>query len=253
MPDSSNARPRRRKKKRSVLYAPMSFILICAVMFFGMSVFFRVSVIEVEGSFTYSDEEVIEASGLEMGDYMLFINRFTATSNIFSKLPYVEKVVSIERKLPNRVVITIAESAAIAYVPLDGEFWIMDRNCKLLKTVAAAETQGLISLLGITPVAPMTGEGLSVESGELPKVEYAAAILGELLERGMSEDVRWLDMNNVGSPSFDYLGRYVIRMGTNENIKYKLDRLHAAVELLKEGDRGIIDLSVDRAAQFLPE
>ena len=252
MPESRNAKPRRRKKKRSVLYAPMSFILICAVMFFGMSVFFRISVIEVEGSLTYSDEEIIGASGLEVGDYMFFINRFTATSNIFSKLPFVEQV-SIERKLPNRVTIEIAESSSLAYVPLSGEFWIVDRSCKLLKTASAAETQGLISLLGIMPVTPMIGEILTVESGETPKVEYAAEILTELLERGMTEDVNWLDMSNVGSPSFDYLGRYVVRMGTNDNIKYKLDRLRAAVELLKEGDRGIIDLSVDRAAQFLPE
>ena len=78
-----------------------------------MSVFFRVAKIEVVGNSIYTAEEVVEASGIGTGDNLFFINRFSAASRIFSKLPYVDKA-KVTRALPNRVTITIQESSAMA-------------------------------------------------------------------------------------------------------------------------------------------
>ena len=253
MPDSGNARPRRRaRKNRSVLYAPLSFILICAVMVFGMSVFFRVSVIEVTGSDSYTSEEIIAASGLEVGDNLFFMNRSTAISSIYSRLPYIEHAY-IDRKLPNKIIINVTESSAVAYVALGNELWIIDRSCKLLGVGKLADVEGCVSVLGVTPSVPVVGETLRGDASDAPKVEYIAAVLRELTERGMTADITWLDVSNVGSPSFDYLGRFIVKLGTNENLRYKFDLLGRAVEQLGAGDAGTIDLSGEGKAQFLPE
>ena len=254
MPENNTARPQRRaRRRRSVWYAPLSFFLICAAMVFGMSVFFRVSVIEVTGSIIYSNEEIIEASGVKEGDNLFLINRSSAAASIVSKLPYVKNA-AIDPKLPNRVIIKVTESSATAKVSLDGEQWIMDHGCKILGTGTYEEVAGLISILGITPVSASIGETLVVESSETPKVEYIAAVLRELSERGMQSDVSWLDMGNIGNPSFDYLGRFVVKLGTNENLRYKLDLLAKAMDQqLAEGDAGTIDLSGDGMVLFSPE
>ena len=49
----------KKRRKRSALFAPISFLIICAALVFGMSVFFRVSGIEVEGNNLYTEEEII--------------------------------------------------------------------------------------------------------------------------------------------------------------------------------------------------
>lgn len=129
-----------------------------------MSVFFRVAKVEVVGNSIYTAEEVVEASGIGTGDNLFFINRFSAASRIFSKLPYVDKA-KVTRALPNRVTITIQESSAMAYVQADDGYWVVDQNCKLLKSVTESELTGLARVDGITPVEPKVGEVLNARRG----------------------------------------------------------------------------------------
>ena len=108
------ARAVRKRKKHSALFAPISFLLICAAVVFGLSVFFRVANIEVKGAERYTPEEIISASGLEPGDNLFFVNRSSAISRIYARLPYVETA-EIELKLPNRLTIRGAMRRAAMY------------------------------------------------------------------------------------------------------------------------------------------
>ena len=93
MKQSKQPGPRRARRPRRPsggrgrsLLQPLIFLLICAALVLGMSVFFRVAKIEVVGNSIYTAEEVVEASGIGTGDNLFFINRFSAASRIFSKL-----------------------------------------------------------------------------------------------------------------------------------------------------------------------
>ena len=130
MKQSKQPGPRRARRPRRPsggrgrsLLQPLIFLLICAALVLGMSVFFRVAKVEVVGNSIYTAEEVVEASGIGTGDNLFFINRFAAASRIFSKLPYVDKA-KVTRALPNRVTITIQESSAMAYVQADDGYWV---------------------------------------------------------------------------------------------------------------------------------
>ena len=243
--------PRRRRVRRPSagrgrsLLQPLIFLLICVALVLGMSVFFRVSKVEVVGNSIYTAEEVVDASGIGKGDNLFFINRFSAASRIFSKLPYVDKA-KVTRALPNRVTITIQESSAMAYVKADDGYWVVDQNCKLLKSVTDSELTGLARIDGITPVEPKVGEA------DAPKVTYLAAILGQLLTRDMASKVTVIDLADAASPSFLYDGRFTVRLGANENVEYKFGMLQSAISQLTAGDTGTIDLSIDKRAHFSP-
>ncbi len=118
-----------------------------------MSVFFRVSDIRVEGNARYSAKEIADAAGIERGPTYSSSNRFTSVSRIFTQLPYIESA-GISRELPGRVVITVKESRALAYVAVESDFWLIDRNCKILEKVTADGTSGCIRVEGLTPIAP---------------------------------------------------------------------------------------------------
>ena len=226
-------------------------LLICAALVLGMSVFFRVAKIEVVGNSIYTAEEVVEASGIGTGDNLFFINRFSAASRIFSKLPYVDKA-KVTRALPNRVTITIQESSAMAYVQADGGYWVLDQNCKLLKSVTESELTGLARVDGITPVEPKVGEVLNAGEADAPKVTYLAAILGQLLTRDVASKVTVIDLSDASNPGFTYDGRFTVRLGANENVEYKFGMLQSAVSQLTASDAGTIDLSIDKRAHFSP-
>ena len=237
------------KKKRGVLFAPLAFLLICAALVFAVSVFFRVSGLEVEGNALYTPEEIITASGIEKGDNLFFINQFTAISRIYSKLPYVEKA-AINRSLPNRVTIVIVESRAIACVNTEQGAWAIDRSCKLLSEAQGDDLNGLIRIEGLTAIAPEAGQILSPGEADSPKLSYLSDILTQIDGLGMREDIGCIDITGVSSPSFDYLGRFLVKLGNNENLDYKFQCLLSAVEALGPGDRGTLDLSIDKRAHF---
>ena len=243
------AQQKRTRRKRSALFAPLSFLIICAALVFGMSVFFRVSGIEVEGNERYTAEEIIEASGIEQGDNLFFINRFSAISRIFSKLPYVEKAV-INRSLPNKLVIVVNESHAIACVTAEDGTWAIDRNCKLLSKASGDDLRGLIRVEGLVPIAPEAGQIIAPGEAESPKVSYLAAILYQIDTLDLRGNISYIDISGISNPSFDYLGRFTVKLGSNENVEYKFQCLLSAVDALSEGDRGTLDLSIDKRAHL---
>lgn len=251
MPNTPRRQPRRKRKSHGALYAPLAFIAICAALILGMSVFFRVSRIEVEGNARYSAEEIIAASGIDKGDNLFFINRISAGSRIITRLPYVETA-AVSRSLPDRVVITVTESQALAYLTADDEYWVIDRSCKLLTQAEGTELAGLIRVDGLTPIDPEVGSIAAPEEADAPKVTYLAEILDQIQRRGMQDDITWIDVSAAVNPSFDYLGRFTVKLGTDENTENKFGRLLSAVSRLTAGDTGTIDLSIDKKAHFSP-
>ena len=233
--------PKRRKRKRS-FFAPLTALLIGVAIVFAMGVFFRVRTIEVQGAVTYSDEEIIEASGIDIGDNLFFINRFSASSRIFSRLPFVEEA-SIERSLPKTIVITVEESFACAYADWEGMAWMMTGNCKILGSAMGEELNGLIHVLNVTPVSPVVGEIMEVDASESLKLSYLQTLLRALQAANMTGDVTSLDMANPANPTFEYLGRFTVKMGANSNTDYKLRMLISAVNQMESDVTGTIDVS----------
>ena len=198
-----------------------------------------------------ADEEIIAASGLETGENLFFIDRYEAASRIFAELPYVNDAV-VARELPNRVRITITESSAMAYVAADGKNWVLDQNCKILRSAEANELNSLIRVDGIVPLEPKEGTVMAVDEQSGAQLRYLIAILNQILTRGMWTDVAVIDLSDVTSPAFTYQERFTVRLGENENLDYKFGLLQSALQQLTESDAGTLDLSMDQQVHFSP-
>ena len=60
-------------------------------------------------------------------------------------------------------------------------------------------------------------------------------------------------MQNPVNAEIDYLGgRFRVKLGGRDNLDYKLELLGEVVRKLEPEDRGVIDLSQDKRAQFSP-
>ena len=242
----------RPKKKRNGMIAPLSFVLVCFAIVFALGVFFRVQNIEVVGEESYSEEQIIEASGIDEGDNLFFINRFTASSNIFTELPFVEAA-SIERKLPNRIVIKVEESYAVAYADWEGQHWMMTAGGKLLGSGTLEDVTGLIQVQNVAIVEPSAGEMMKVAAGDELKLAYLQALLQAMENLAMETEVDSINMQNAANPTFEYLDRFTVKMGPNENTDYKLRMLLSAVMQMDEYMMGTVDLSEGTAVHVSPD
>lgn len=242
----------RKKKKRNAFFAPLSFLLVCVALVFAMGVFFRVQTIEVIGAEGYTAEEIIEASGIDIGDNLFFINRASVSSRIYSRLSQVERA-SVEPSLPNKIVIQIEESYSLAYVLWEGIPWTITGNCKMLGSAQPEELDGLIQVLNVTPVNPEAGQPMAVAEDDNLKLTYLQSLLSAMEELHMVQDVAQLDMSNPASPTFQYLGRFTVRMGANNNTDYKLRLLLSAIPQLGPDEMGILNLSNGVDVRYTPD
>ena len=242
----------RRKKKKNTLYAPLAFILVCVAVAFGIGVFFRVQTIKVVGATSYTDEQIINTSGIELGDNLFFINRFKASSNIFSKLPFVESA-TIERSFPNSITITIVENYAVAYVDWKGQDWMITTTCKLLGTGTGKDLTGLIQITNLTPESPSSGAVLAVAQEDSLKLAYLQVLLPAMQAQGLIGNVSVLDLGNVADPTFRYLDRFTVQMGPNADTEYKLRMLLGAVKQMTNDATGNIDLSGGTTVYVSPD
>lgn len=240
------------KPRRSAgISSLLMFAIVIAAAIFVMSVFFRVSDVQVEGNVHYTDEEIIQAVDIEDGDNLFFFDRFGAISRAFAKLPYIEEV-SVERKLPNKVVISIVESEALAYLELGDETWTLDHSCKVLGKAAEGETGRLIPIVGFDPGTLYIGERLTAADGDGSAVDHLAEILYQMEARGLNLQVTRIDFSDPASVRFSYGGRYTVILGGAEKTEYKFGMFVAVLDKLLEGDLGIIDVSDTSAAHFSP-
>ena len=138
--DENVFNPQSKVKRRGLYYGPMTLVLIFLVIMIVLSLFFRVSEIEVVNASDYSDEQIIIASGIEKGANLFFVDRFAAASMIFSDLPYMDTI-SIQRQLPGKIIIQAEGSAPAAYMVVDGDYWFIDRTGKMLGVTSVLQAE----------------------------------------------------------------------------------------------------------------
>ncbi len=251
MPNQQRKPARTKSKGSGFVFSTLSFIAICAALVFGMSVFFRVSNIEVSGAQRYSESEIIAASGIENGDNLMLVNRADAANKIYSKLLYIGRV-TVSRKLPNTVKITVDESSTFAVVESEAGLWLVDQTGKLLDTCTMQNADSYIKVSGFSGVKPEKGKPLSVADEDKAKLSYLRNLMTAIAAVKLGADVSSIDLSSAANAELQYLDRFKVKLGADENLDYKLKMLLSVVAKLETEDKGTIDLSQGQKAQFSP-
>ena len=244
-PKSDSDRP----KINLSLRKPMTFFLAVVSVILVMSLFFEIGKIDVVGNSLYTDKQILDASGIQLGDNLFFINRIGAGSRVVVKLPYVDAV-QITRGLPNRITIVVHESNAVGYVRLGDELWSVSGMGKYLGTVSKADAQYMAEIVGISTADASVGEKLIAEGENAEKAEYLLEILEQIQARGLAAKITGIDITDVSNPVLEYDLRFTVRFGERDNTEYKFGKLVAAVDELGANDAGTLDLSFDDKVQF---
>lgn len=230
---------------------PLLFIVVVISTIFVMSVAFRVEDIQVSGNEHYTADEIINAVEIEQGDNLFFFDRFAAVSRVFAKLPYVDEV-SVTRNLPNKVIIEIVESKALAYIVLGNENWTIDKDCKILGKVAEGEEASLIPVEGFDPGTLFIGEYLTDADESDRATVYLKKILDNIQGRNMSSLITKIDFSNVNNVVVYYNNRFIINLGDPNETDTKFGMVESAILQLREGDSGILDVTDALNTQFTP-
>jgi len=216
---------KRQLSKSSTVYIALGVLLIAVMTLAGTSAFMSATNFVVEGVSVYTAEEIVEVSGLSVGDNLLFINTQNASHNIRDMLPFVNTV-QITRKLPDTIHIEIIESTAIAYVFFAGKYYIIDSLGRVLEHVgnledsmSAAANVKMIEIRGVEIEETLVGKNLRPVFGTETKLQYMLDVLIGLEREGLEEDVSFLDVSNIVNVHFGYLGIYNVILSGTTNLR----------------------------------
>ena len=250
---------KKRKARRKTRSSAGSFwkkllmmLVIVIIVVFGVTIFFKVEIITVIGGGHYSDQQVIEASGIQLGDNMTLVDKSGAASQLRQQLPYVQDI-RIRRKLPGTVELelTLCEPAAVV-VSEYGDNWLISAEGKLLEQITPAQAADYMVITGFHVLLPTAGETLQADQQE--QLDAAMAVINALQTVTLDPAATSLDVEKLYDVQMFCGTRFQVRLGSAEELEYKLRYLQAAVAQLKPEQEGIIDLTFqeEKVARFLP-
>ena len=248
-------------KKRLLMQLGIVAAVVLAV-FFGLSLFFKVANegVKVSGNSRYSEQIIVDASGIQPGESLLALNKAQISSRIITKLPYVSSV-RVGIKLPGTVNIEIEELDVVyAVSEADGTCWLMDAKGKIIEKTDAAAASVYTQVLGFTVSSPVVGQQAVAKeaepAGTLPegetipvtvtaeqKLQTALTILQYLEDNDVLGEIVSLDVSDIGSLKMQYGDRFEIALGDTTDLAYKIQVAIRAITQLEEHDRGTLDVS----------
>lgn len=234
-----------RRRRGSILLRLVTMLVVVAVFVFGLAIFFKITEIQVTGNNVYTAEEVVSASGLEMGDNLVTVSKSAVVGKILAKLPYVEEI-SMERVLPGTVVIHVVESDVIYTVDGDdGGEWLINGSGKILAKADASADYPHLS--GVTAQAPEIGSQITSEE-QAENLTAALELLPLLEESEYISQVTEIQVDKTYDIVVLYGDTYEIHLGGTEQLEYKMEYLAAILDEPQVAEGGIIDLSLEESS-----
>ena len=226
--------------------------LVAAVVF-GVAIFFKVGRVEVQGNTIYSDETIIEASGLVLGDNLLTVSRAAVGGSVKAALPYVDQV-SVGRVLPDTVVISVKESELVFAAKTDtNTYWLISPSGKALERIDESLLEQYPQIVGLTLNNPTAGQNVTAVNQSA--LDAVLTLFSELDGTGILEHTAGLNVEKEYDIILQYDDRYEIDLGSADRLSYKVQYLQAILEQLSDFQAGTIDLTLTEAnrAKFHPK
>ncbi|MCL2368882.1 MAG: FtsQ-type POTRA domain-containing protein [Oscillospiraceae bacterium] len=221
----------------------ISFLVVALALFLGISVFFRVGEIRVEGDSRYTAAQVISASGVEEGAHLFFLNFAMIEQEILKGLPYVGHV-EFRRQFPSTLEIRVRDTIPMALIQVEGDYLVIDRYGKILERAQSPPTMRLITVEGLAePILPRPGEILYLGEEGRYELRYLQDILRTFSTLGLGPRVSMIDLTELHDPTFLFEERFLVRLGPNRQLNQKMDMLVGVVDFLGEEESGTIDLN----------
>ena len=236
-----------RRKRQLFLFRLMCGLLICVVIVLAPTVFFRVSQVHMIEDTQYDAEEMIQTSGIQKGDNMLFLHSNNIKEKLKQAYPYVDTV-TLKRKLPSTINIEVTERVASLSVERDGKYLLMDMSGKALEVVDKIAPK-TVEVIGVKTDDVQVGHTISQKNKKMTAI---MDLMGLMTQYGMNTKVRGIDMQKAFEVKMQYDDRYIILLGDLSDLEHKIQFLQAILKESSLPDSGIIDLTDDKEAHYRP-
>ena len=199
----------------------------------------------INGSNPYTDEQIQEAAGVFTGRSMFYLREKKVYRKLTKNLPYI-KSVTLERDIPDTVILTVQETTAKYMITLQGKWLTLDPDGKIVSDTDNQVPDGLYRMEGFDSQLCAPGDIFVPEGENAERYAFMQQIV-PILEKYKVFNKSVVNLQNMQDITITVDGRYRAYMGDCEyDLEYKIKYLS---EILKEakaiGKTGYINLRYD--------
>lgn len=231
-PEQAGAKNKKRRSKATLsAYYTLIFLLVAGVgVLLSLTVLFKTDKIVVVGETPYNNADIIEASGIVLGENIIRANFKDEAERIPNTLLYVETA-EITKKFPTTIVITVTQTKACYNVETEGEYLIVSQSGKVLDKLVSP-VEGLLTVNGIKPVD--TNPFARLEDSETDKAEILFS-LKKAIDKSEIGGVASVDLSDKYNITLNYEDRIEVQVGNSSNLDYKVEYAKSVFESNKIG------------------
>lgn len=243
---ASHRRSSQRQPNNGTLSKLLIMLAVVAAVILGVTIFFRVQTVEVQGNAIYSAAQISDASGVEAGDNLLLVNRATVAGKVQAALPFVQDV-SVGLILPDTVIVKVEESQIACQIAAEsGGSWYINAEGRVLGSSIDGFAGQVVALQGITLASPEAGKQAEASEGMEAGLEAALTIVRQMDGTGLMEQVTVIDTEKPYDIELMCGEQYQILLGGTDELEYKIQYLQVVLEGLDPFQTGTIDLTFDQ-------
>jgi cell division protein FtsQ len=239
---------RRRRKVKGMFFLALLFSI--GILIFALySPIFIIQGLDVQGADRLKKEDIISASRIQNGLNIFKFSTIRARKDI-EKVPYVKEV-SVQRKLPNVVQISVKERTPLAAVMYLSSYILIDKEGIALEVNPDIKSKNLIEIKGIQlnnftlgkPITENNAAGLGA----------ALDILTLLQKDDLLSKIEYIDVKDSDKIMMYLDNRVNVNLGDKVILsaagecKYRLDLLKNIIQSGQISKSGYIDLTRERA------
>ena len=240
---------RKKKKRRDAFIITVMILMLCAVaVALSTTVFFKASEVIVNNQMEmYSEELIIDASGLKPGDNMFTANLDKAAAAIEKQLPYIRKA-NIRRKWPDAFFIDAEYAETVLAVPKGGAYVYIDVDGKVLEIDVAAPEEGTATVIGAA--AQNALPGTSVTFTDEKALDNLLSVVKAVSDSGI-RNVTCIDIANPTDVRIEIENRIEVKLGSVSTVAEKIEFGKAVIDKNLSGSPDkqlVIDLTAQAKA-----
>ena len=211
--------PVQRRAIRIISYVSIIAVVLIVGVILSLTVLFKTQAYEVSGITKYTEDQIIEASGIKKGENIFLAPKRPAENRIKKEFPYVEEA-TVSFKIPDTIRIAVVEAVEGYLVKVtDSEYLVISTKGRILNRITDVSQYDLPIFIGPTLTSGEIGDYVNYEDDKV--VTMIESITQTFADNGY-QGITEIDATNMADISFTYENRIKVKLGIPEDLDYKI-------------------------------
>ncbi len=212
------------RKKRLIIALTVGAIVLVALIataVYCLTYGVPIQKITVEGTSIYSADEIINASGILIGDNMLTVRQKRTNEVLCTALPYLESV-KVDYQTPDTLKLIVKANKERFLIVTDNGFICIDKNDKILSVKKKKVKDGQYRLEGFAAEEVKTGTIFKPSEDNADRLKIAKSIAEEIENAGL-KNAQLIDLTDTENVILCIDNRVNVYLGNADKLEKKMN------------------------------